>query len=146
MAPTIFLFFLSFLWVTYHLLYARDHPSTDEDSRTRWTVRSNALGISISTTLFNGLPSKLLRKLNGPARRKISYVYDVGILWGVFGMVLGMGLLVFQAWGIIGSLWKVVEGDPTGVVKRGLKPRDGGNEGLIKPLVRSLLSILSFFS
>lgn len=178
MPSYLFLIFLTFLWVAFQLgkrspfvrrrvrQLRRSSPSSspkldldldDEDhDEPRWTIKTTLVGIQISTTTLNEFPTQLLGLLGKQQRRWLARGYDLGILWGVFGMLATMGILLWE--GVTFGTWLVnvttgsgsIEGAGK-VVKRALEEGTSGggggggklNEGIIRPLVSLPLALLS---
>lgn len=175
MPSHLFLILLAFLWVVFQLgkrspftrrrlqhLLRRSSSSSpnldldDDDDETLWTVKTTLIGIQVSTTTFNEIPSRILGLLGKDQRRWLARGYDLGILWGMVGMLATIGILSWE--GVTFGVWllRVVGNSRSGeavgkVVKRALEEgtSSGGggklSEGIIRPLVGLFLpSVLLF--
>ncbi|KAL7416903.1 peptidase family M50-domain-containing protein, partial [Mrakia frigida] len=173
MPSHLFLILLAFLWVVFQLgkrspftrrrlqhLLRRSSSSSpnldldDDDDETLWTVKTTLIGIQVSTTTFNEIPSRILGLLGKDQRRWLARGYDLGILWGMVGMLATIGILSWE--GLTFGVWllRVVGNSRSGeavgkVVKRALEEgtSSGGggklSEGIIRPLIPGVTLPLS---
>lgn len=161
MAISMFLTLILFLWVAFQGLkhsrlrssaLRRLFPFTNADNDNvdgndvdqAWTIRTTLIGLQITTTTLNEAPRRILSRLGKGHRKALVSAYDLGIGWGVVGIVVSVGILAWEGGGLIAWLCKVLgrHGQPVRVVKRAVTMADeasSATEGVIQPLVSRVL-------